>query len=118
MPPHGYATAGWLGCEGEAAKPVWHRNRAALVIDKGVLGHARGKKCCLVLVPYLIYKAHGCAPPFRNAGAYKYKVVIAGRRAVTALSLAHGQNKAPFFHFGIAHAATANIFAARTFEQV
>ena len=118
MPPQGYATAGWLGCKGEAAKPVWHRNRAALVIDKGVLGHARGKKCCLVLVPYLIYKAHGCAPPFGNAGAYKHKIIITGGRTIPALGFAHGQDQAFFFNFGVAHAATADVFATRPFEQV
>ena len=118
MPPQCVAAAGQLGCKGEAAKPVWHRNRAALVIDKGVLGHARGKKCCLVLVPYLIYKAHGGPGPLADACAHLKKIVIMGRRTVAALRFTYGQNEAPFFDFGVAHAATADVFATGALEKM
>lgn len=102
----------------KVAQPVRHGHRTALTVHQGVLGAARCQQARLVLVPHLVYKAHGRAAPFADGRVDLHQIVIAGRGAVTALGLADGQDDVLFLHITVAHAAGADEFAARPLEDV
>ena len=100
-------------------EPFRSAHRAAFRIDAGVLGEAFGKQGLAFGVHHSVHKRDGSAADFAEARADVDQVVVAGGPPVAARCLADGQEDAPAFDFGIAHAERPpDVFAPAAFKKV